>query len=431
MDFKGVRARQVGQADLYGRSKRRTLRVLSESPLNAEPPDVAELLQYPITPRRLIYKRNHSDIKDVKADAGVKEPAFNITIDGEVDRDLSISFQDLVNQFSRKEVVAALQCAGNRRAQMAEKTQRDVKGLKWNEGAVSNVKWGGVLLRDVLLYAGIPTNCDDLHVCLASHIAPCEQDTYYGVSIPIEKVMDEGGDVLLAYEMNDEPLTPEHGFPLRIVVPGFSGARWVKWIDRITVSRNESPNFYQQRDYKVLPDTVISHDMADAQDWWSRVPAIQAIALNSVVATVQRVPSVITNITNVSPYTHGHVTPDVGRIVLRATGYALSGTRITKVDISADSGKNWVPAQITYQEGKWSWSLWEGDIAVSASNTANGINGINGENGHNTENGVATKRVVTVWSRAQDESGDVQVTECAWNLRGVGFCAVGERQVEI
>ncbi|KAH7928367.1 hypothetical protein BV22DRAFT_1005125 [Leucogyrophana mollusca] len=376
------------------------LRMLSESPYNAEPPCLVELTKHAITPMRLMYARNHSDVVNFEEAPG----SFELKIEGEIEgmTEVSFAFRDLIANFPRKEVVATLICAGNRRAKMSEKTQKKVEGIKWGEGAISNVRWGGVLLRDLLLQLGVPANGnqENMHVCFASHVAPCEQDTYYGGSIPLEKAMDEEGDVLLAYEMNGQPLTPGHGFPLRVVVPGYSGMRWVKWVDRITISRRESTNFYQQRDYKMLPECVTSRDIADSQDWWDRVPAMQALPLNSVVAKVecfsQSTPSSEEN-------------PAV-----RASGYAYSHSRISHVEISADGGLSWAPAKITYQEGRWSWSLWEGAVEVAP-----------------VRSGLGEKRGITVMSRAYDESGRLQNTECAWNLRGVGFCGAGEGTIEL
>lgn len=85
---------------------------------------------------------------------------------------------------------------------MVDKTQRDVEGIKWGESTVCNVTWTGVPLRDLLLYAGVQEDYEhELHVCFASHI-PCQDDDYYGVSIPLEKAMDETGDVILAYNVS-------------------------------------------------------------------------------------------------------------------------------------------------------------------------------------------------------------------------------------
>ncbi|KAH7928088.1 molybdopterin binding oxidoreductase [Leucogyrophana mollusca] len=371
----------------------RNIHVLSENPYNAEP-DITELIKHPITPLSLVYSRNHGKMKDLEKDQSSGVDSYRLKIDGEIDglKETSFTIKDLIVYFPRQDVTAVMNCAGNRRAKMAEKTDRDVEGLKWGEATVANIAWAGVPLRTILLHVGVPARpCyEDLHVCFLSHTT-CEEDSYYGASIPMDKAMDAKGDVLLAYEMNDEPLMSEHGFPLRVVVPGYTGTRWVKWVDHITISHRESSNFYQQRDYKVLPENVTSHDQADSEGWWSRLPPIQALTLNSVVAKVEHV-------------------LDGNNVYVKAIGYAFSHTRITRVEVSGDGGKVWTSARITYQEGKWSWALWEGDVGVD-------IGAQFSEGG---------EKQVTVLSRAYDDSGDAQNIECPWNLRGVGFSGAGE-----
>ncbi|KAF9243494.1 Oxidoreductase, molybdopterin-binding domain-containing protein [Melanogaster broomeanus] len=389
------------------------LRVLSKNPYNAEPPSLQELTKHAITPLRLAYARNHSDIKDLTSGA----EKYTVKIDSEIDgiKEISITFKDLRDSFPRKEVVAALVCAGNRRAKMAETTGRKVQGINWSEGTISNVRWAGAPLRDVLIRAGVAEDGESLkglHACFASNVAPCEQDSCYGGSIPLEKAMSEDGDALLAYEMNGEPLTPDHGFPLRVVIPGYGGMRWVKWVDQITISRKESTNFYQQKDYKILPDSVTSKDMADSQGWWSQVPSMQHLPCNSVVTNVRCSPSSC---------------PD--ELTVKASGYAYSHCPVSRVEISADGGETWKETKITYQEGEWSWALWEGEVDIELDEE--GGNGmlaadelLQGKNGRR-------KFKVTVLSRAIDSAGNAQDTGCPWNLRGVGYCGAGEGTVEV
>ncbi|OAX36937.1 hypothetical protein K503DRAFT_771984 [Rhizopogon vinicolor AM-OR11-026] len=384
------------------------LRVLGDTPLNAEPPCLVELTRHTITPLHLVYARNHSEIKNLASEADT----YTVKIDGEMEgmQEKTLSVKDMIVYFPRIEVVATLICAGNRRAKMQEKTGKAVRGILWSEGTIANARWAGVPLRDILIAAGVSEQEDaqrGFHVCFVSAVAPCQDDTDYGGSIPLEKAMAKDGDVMLAYEMNDEPLTPDHGFPLRVVVPGYFGMRWVKWVDRITISRKESPNFYQQRDYRMLPECVSSAEMANKEDWWGRTPAMQELNCNSVVAHVQC-------LTDSCP----------DQKTLKATGYAYSHSPISRVEISADGGETWHEARITYQEGRWSWSLWECELKVDIDLDALELASPGRKNGR-------SKTKITVISRAFDESGSAQDTNCRWNLRGVGFCGVGDASVEV
>lgn len=130
---------------------------------------------------------------------------------------------------------------------------KPVKGLNWGSAAIGTAKWTGVRLRDVLKAYGIDeSNLGNIkHV----HFEGLDTDVAnvpYAASIPIHKALDPRGDVILAYEMNEEPISRDHGYPLRVIVPGIVGARNVKWLNRIVVSDKESNGHWQQNDYKGL-----------------------------------------------------------------------------------------------------------------------------------------------------------------------------------
>ena len=195
--------------------------------------------------------------------------------------------------------------------------------------------------------------------------------------------------------MNGQPLTPEHGFPVRVIAPGIAGARCVKWLDRITVQAKESENFYQQHDYKILPPEAV--DKEAAEKYFDSTPAIQDMPINSVITSPR-------NETEIA------LGPD-GMIEVR--GYALPGGDqgpVTKVEVEVEGGNEWVQAELLGDEkerGKWCWVLWKARIR-------------------------AEKGTRRVRSRAMDKGGNTQAEFPAWNLRGVGYNGYGEsRDVRI
>jgi len=395
------------------------LRVLEEQPLNAEPKSLAELTNHDITPSHLVYARNHSVIVDFRSNA----EDLVVKVDGEIDgvEKLDLTLNRVRNDFPQRQVVAVLVCAGNRRAKMAQKTGKDVRGVKWSEGTAANLRWTGAPLREILRTAGV--SADDsaswkgLHVRFASHVAPCDSAEWYGGSITLEKAMSEDGDVLLAYEMNGVPLSPGQGFPLRVVVPGCYGMRWVKWVDHITVSRSESPNFFQQTDYRILPEQVTSMEMARAQGWWSTVPSMQNLDCNSVVTSVERV-------------RHGAV-PSAGldALTIKVRGYAYSDRTVKSVDVSVNGGSSWYPCEIKYQDGRWSWAIWEGSIDLMADEE--NVNDLLLAQDLAGGGGGKKKLTVEVLSRATDSADRVQKLACPWNLRGVGYNGAGEATLDV
>ncbi len=299
----------------------------SQAPYNAEP-SLARLRAAGITAQAEFYVRCHGDI-----------PALNLAqhrlrVRGRMTQPMELSVPELRRTFPERRVAAVMQCAGNRRADL--QAVHATTGDPWSAGAIGHAVWTGVALVDVLQAAGADPD-RSLHVAFeACDVVemPKEGRFTYGVSIPMAKAMSS--EVLLATEINGEALSPEHGFPLRVVVPGYAGVRSVKWLSDIIVKADPSDNHMQQRDYKLLPPGV-TEETVD----WSNGIVINDMPLTSAICEPAS----------------GAVVPS-GRVVVR--GYALATARpIVRVDISADGGCNWRQATLEpMPDSPWSWTFW-------------------------------------------------------------------------
>ncbi|MHB8283052.1 MAG: molybdopterin-dependent oxidoreductase [Caulobacteraceae bacterium] len=300
--------------------------VHSAHPLNAEPP-LERLCASYITEQRDFYIRTHGDVQHLDG------PSHRLRIIGQVQTALDFSVDDLRSRFAQHTVTVTLQCAGNRRADFQEVAK--TSGDPWQAGAVGTAKWTGVSLRDVLEAAGAKTDAN-LHVAFGSpdEIEVEGERALYGASIPMAKALS--GDVLLAFEMNGEALEPEHGYPLRAIVPGFAGVRSAKWLTEISVQDTPAQSPIQLKDYKLFPP----HVKKDEADWEQGV-TIDALPLNSAICNPARGAKL-----------------KAGPLTVK--GWATASERaVTRVDLSLDGGRHWTQAVLEHApDAPAAWTLW-------------------------------------------------------------------------
>lgn len=357
------------------------LQINAKEPFNAEPPRSALVSSY-VTPVDLFYKRNHGPIPVVD-----DIERYCVSICGLVGNKKQLYMND-IRKLPKYNITATLQCAGNRRTAMSK--TRTVKGVGWDVSAIGNAVWGGAKLADVLELVGISkltstSQSGGKHVEFVS-IDKCKEENGgpYKASIPLNQATNPEADVLLAYEMNGEPLNRDHGYPLRVVVPGVIGARSVKWLESINIIAEECQGFFMQKDYKMFPPTVNWENI----NWSTRRPQMDF-----------PVQCVICSLEDVNVVKHGKIT---------VSGYAASGggRGIERVDISPDGGKTWVEASRYQKAGvpyisehhssdKWAWVLFEVTLDIP----------------HTTE----------IVAKAVDSAANVQPekVEDIWNLRGI------------
>jgi sulfite oxidase len=314
------------------------LKFHATKPCNAEVP-AAMLMDSWITPNDVWFIRHHHPVPefDVKA--------WKLNIDGIGVKPLLLSLEDLKSRFDEREVTATLQCGGNRRSGLNRVLK--TSGIDWGFGAISTARFKGVLLRDVLLYSGMLT--PELAESLGVRHIIFEGEDGVQASIPIEKALDPYGDVLLAYEMNGEPLPREHGAPLRVVVPGVVGIRNIKWLTKAHTSTEEAQGPWQRGiAYKGFSPNRKNVDGVDVES----VLSIQETPVTSCI---------------VAPQDGGFC--ELDSLEIKGFAWSGGGKGIVRVDVSLDGGRTWVDAELFAGNEQnprraWAWTFWKAEVDV-------------------------------------------------------------------
>ena len=310
--------------------KRDDLVVHTEEPFNAET-GLASLTD-PVTDTDAFYVRDHGPVPEIDA------RAWRLRVGGLVQRELSLSLETLREAFRERSVTATLQCAGNRRAGLV--AIRDIPGeAPWGPGATGTATWTGVALADVVALAGPELEASDVGfegADVSSEVVPVQR---FGGSIPLDKATRS--EVLLAWAMNGEPLQAVHGAPLRVVVPGYIGARSVKWLERIELRSEPWPGYFQHVVYRLLP--------ADGTPGPGAGMPLGLVALNSDV---------------LSP--RDGQTVAAGPVDVRGYAFAGGDRYVSRVDLSTDDGATWTQASLLDDLGRWAWRQWRITLRLPA-----------------------------------------------------------------
>lgn len=277
-----------------------------------------------VTENEQFFVRSHFPVPKLDAQS------WRLKIEGLVERPCEISYDELMGMTTRP-VLATIECAGNGRIFLSPK----VEGLQWELGAVGNSEWAGVPLAAVLARAGVRAGAMEVVFegadCGKLAKPPSPGNIHFANSIPLAKALSP--DVLLAHTMNGEPLTPSHGFPLRVVVPGWYGMVSVKWLTRIVVTDQAFHGYFKTADYTVweqrdgLPMQLLSVTEAEVKAQIARPVSREVVPANEDY---------------------------------RIYGAAWAGEAdVTRVDLSVDGGATWQAARLLGEAQRYAWRFWE------------------------------------------------------------------------
>ena len=336
------------------------LTLLNDRPVNAETPP--HLLDDPITPTPRHFIRNNG-----MPPSKVDPDAWTLTVDGLVDRPMTLSIADLRSRFEVVTMALAIECGGNGRAFF----EPPARGNQWTYGAVACSEWTGVRLKDVLAAAGVQPNVVyTAHVGADAHLSGQPDKLPISRGVPIAKAMTD--NVLIAFGQNGGPIHPMNGSPLRLVVPGWPGSCSQKWLRRIYLR-------------------AVVHDGAKMTGTSYRVPRYKVEPGEKVdkrdFVIIERMPvkSLITHPAN------GAV---VGRTV-EVRGHAWSGDRtVAAVDVSHDFGATWIAAELDAPVNDGAWQNFRANVSLPGAG------------------------YYELWARATDSADVMQPHAIDWNPKG-------------
>lgn len=347
------------------------MRVLSTRPedLEMQLPGFADY----ITPPEHFFVRTHVYVPTVELSE------WRLKIDGLVGAPLTLTLDDL-KKMPSTELVAVVECAGNGRGFF----NPHVPGMQWTNGGVANARWRGVRLADVLKRAGIKDSATEILFDGADQPLGTMQD--FRRTITAKKALDP--NTLLAWEMNGGAIPMKHGFPLRLVVPGWASDSWAKWVTSLTVLDKEFDGFwmknsYRKPDHPVAPMTALTPD---------QMQPVTSLRVKSVIA---------------APL-DGAVARPGQTVEIRGVAWSGDKGAVTGVDVSTDGGRRWKAATLHRdQQTPFGWRQWEFSWKPDR------------------------EEYYTIVARARDASGDVQPMAQEWNPSGYGWNVVPQTHVNV
>lgn len=354
------------QKTIAGKEK---LIVRSFRPEDLETP--VELFDSFITPNELFYVRHHLGAPRTET------TNWKLEVGGLVSSPQSLSLED-VRRFPKASVTVTLECAGNGRAFF----DPPVAGIQWEKGAVGTARWTGARLADILKKAGIKS--ETKYVSFDGADKGFAKIPDFVRNLPITKAMHP--DTIIAYEMNGVPIPPLHGFPLRLIVPGWEGAYSVKWLEKIAALDAEHDGFFVKTAYRYPTRRVMPGGTVDAKD----MAPLTGLVVKSLITSPKDKASAKTGAS------------------LLVTGFAWAGEdEVARVDISIDGGSTWMEAALGREHERYSWRQFSREVKFPAAG------------------------YYTVMSRATDQKGRMQPLEPAWNPSGYLWNAIDKVRVNV
>ncbi|KAG0155002.1 hypothetical protein PDIDSM_575 [Penicillium digitatum] len=347
-----------GTPDYHVHRDPRLIRLTGIHPFNVEPPLTALYDEGFLTSPELFFVRNHGAVPQVH-DEDI--PDWEISIEGLVEKPRVLTFREVLQKYDQITAPITLVCAGNRRKE--QNTVRKSKGFSWGAAGLSTALFTGPMMADILRRAKPLRQAK--YVCMEG--ADALPNGFYGTSVKLNWAMDPNRGIMLAHKMNGEDLRPDHGRPLRAVVPGQIGGRSVKWLKKLVLTDAPSNNWYHINDNRVLPTMVTPEMSAQNRKWWADERyAIYELSVNSV-AVYPRHEEEIDLLTAGPTYI--------------AKGYAYAGGawRLSDIKYAEDRYRNFDgdlfggKIDMWWREASFCWSFWSLEVPVVDLETSDAI----------------------------------------------------------